>query len=113
LALDPNNAALRTGLDNAKAHAETDPEPIRSAPAAGGGGTGMPDLESMMRNMGGAGGPGAGGMPDLAGLMNNPMMRQMAEGMMANGGLERLMQNPAVANMVSGQLFKARRLFGC
>jgi small glutamine-rich tetratricopeptide repeat-containing protein alpha len=52
--------------------------------------------------MGGAGaGAGAGGMPDLASLMNNPAMMQMAQQMMANGGLERLMSNPAVANMVS------------
>ena len=54
--------------------------------------------------MGGAGagaGAGAGGMPDLASLMSNPAMMQMAQQMMANGGLERLMSNPAVANMVS------------
>jgi small glutamine-rich tetratricopeptide repeat-containing protein alpha len=51
-----------------------------------------------MRNMGGA---GAGGMPDLAGMMNNPAMMQMAQQMMANGGMERLMSNPAVANMVN------------
>ena len=45
--------------------------------------------------------PGAaGGMPDLAGLMNNPMMMQMASQLMQNGGLERLMSNPSVANMV-------------
>jgi small glutamine-rich tetratricopeptide repeat-containing protein alpha len=46
------------------------------------------------------GGPGGGGAPDLSGLLNNPMMAQMAQSMMANGGLERLMQNPSVANMV-------------
>ncbi len=51
--------------------------------------------------MRGMGGGGAGGGPDLASLMSNPMMRQMAEGLMKDGGLERLMQNPAVANMVS------------
>lgn len=39
-------------------------------------------------------------MPDLASLMNNPMMAQMAQQLMANGGLERLMANPSVANMV-------------
>jgi small glutamine-rich tetratricopeptide repeat-containing protein alpha len=47
------------------------------------------------------GGDGAGGMPDIAGMMNNPAMMQMAQQMMANGGLERLMSNPTVANMVS------------
>ena len=45
--------------------------------------------------------PGMPGMPDLAGLMNNPMMMQMAQQLMQNGGLDRLMQNPNVANMVN------------
>jgi small glutamine-rich tetratricopeptide repeat-containing protein alpha len=35
---------------------------------------------------------GGGGMPDLASLMNNPMIMQMAQQMMANGGLESLMK---------------------
>jgi small glutamine-rich tetratricopeptide repeat-containing protein alpha len=48
----------------------------------------------------GAGAGGAGGMPDLAGLMQNPMMMQMAQQMMANGGMERMMQNPSVRSMV-------------
>ena len=56
--------------------------------------------------LGGAGGiPGMPGMPDLAGMMNNPMMMQMAQQLMANGGLERLMQNPSVANMVRRHSF--------
>ena len=54
-----------------------------------------------MRSFGGPG-AGAGGMPDLAGLMNNPAVMQMAQQMMGNGGLERLMQNPALSNMVCG-----------
>ena len=53
----------------------------------------------MLRNMGGAG--GAGGMPDLASFMNNPQMMAMAQQMAANGGLDSLLSNPAVANMVS------------
>jgi len=60
-------------------------------------GPGIPD---MLRGFGGGGAPGAGGMPDMADLMNNPMMAQMAQQMMANGGMSRMMQNPAVANMV-------------
>lgn len=45
--------------------------------------------------------PGEGGQtPDLSELLNNPMMRQMAQQLTANGGLEKLMQNPSVANMV-------------
>lgn len=57
-------------------------------------------MADMLRGMGGGpGGEGGGGNP-LAGLMDNPMMAQMAQQMMGGGGLERLMQNPAVANMV-------------
>lgn len=37
---------------------------------------------------------------DLASLMNNPQVMQMAQRMAAEGGLERLMQNPALAGMV-------------
>jgi small glutamine-rich tetratricopeptide repeat-containing protein alpha len=59
---------------------------------------GLGGIADAMRNMGGA---GAGGMPDLAGMMNNPAMMQMAQQMMANGGMERLMSNPAIANMVN------------
>jgi hypothetical protein len=57
-------------------------------------------MADMLRNMGMGGEAGGGGMPDLASLMNNPAMMQMAQQMMANGGMERLMSNPAVANMV-------------
>jgi len=112
LEFDPTNANLKSGLQNAKERmpAEDDdndgPPPLvpegdlpRAATStnsrAGAGAAGMAD---MFRNMGGAAG---GGMPDLASLMNNPMMMQMAQQMMANGGLERLMSNPNVANMVS------------
>ena len=72
-------------------------------PGAGPGGTDFGGMADMLRGMtGGAGGAGAGeGAGGLGGLLNNPMMMQMAQQMMANGGLERLMQNPSVANMVS------------
>lgn len=71
----------------------------------------MPDLggmADMLRGMGGGAGGAGGGMPDLASLMNNPMMMQMAQQMMANGGVERLMQNPAVANMVKTKFDRLR-----
>lgn len=116
LELDPTNANLKSGLQNAteRMPSEDDddegppplvPEgdlPRSSAPSdsrggAGAGGPGLGGMADMFRNMGGGAG---GGMPDLAGLMNNPMMMQMAQQMMANGGLERLMSNPNVANMV-------------
>ena len=58
-------------------------------------------MAEMLQGMGGGGaGGGDGGAGGLGSLLNNPMMMQMAQQMMANGGMERLMQNPAVANMV-------------
>jgi small glutamine-rich tetratricopeptide repeat-containing protein alpha len=86
---------MKTGLQNSEARIASDGDvaPPRessssnSPPRAGAG-------------AGGLGGAGAGGMPDLASMMNNPAMMQMAQQMMANGGMERLMSNPAVANMV-------------
>lgn len=55
---------------------------------------GMAGMADMLRGMGGGGGGGGGGgMPDIASLMQNPMMMQMAQSMMANGGLESLCVN--------------------
>ena len=77
-----------------------------SAPsgAGAGGAPNMAGMADMFRNMGmgggGGGAGGAGGMPDLASILSNPGMMQMAQQMMANGSLDRMMQNPAVANMV-------------
>ena len=59
----------------------------------------MPDLSGMASMLGGMG-RGAGGMPDISSMMNNPAIMQMAQNMMANGGMERLMQNPALAGIV-------------
>ena len=61
----------------------------------------MGGMADMLRNMGMGGGAG-GGMPDMASMMNNPAVMQMAQQMMANGGLDGLMSNPAVQNMVCG-----------
>jgi len=111
LELEPNNAAMKNGLRNCEAQtAETveeaaprsaaSPNPLVDAGSGGGRG----GLADALRNMGGGGaGAGAGGMPDLAGMMSNPAVMQMAQEMMANGGLERLMSNPSVANMM-GQM---------
>lgn len=49
----------------------------------------MAGMADMLRGMGGGAG-GGGGMPDLASLMSNPALMQMAQGMMANGGLDSL-----------------------
>ena len=87
LDIEPGNVSLTSALANAEARAKeseppSDAQSTRSAePDVGPGG-----------DLGGAGG--------LAGMLNNPMMMQMAQQMMGNGGMERLMQNPAVANMV-------------
>jgi small glutamine-rich tetratricopeptide repeat-containing protein alpha len=105
LELEPNNAAMQDGLRNSEAQptdAARDMATPSAAPAGGLGG-----LADTLRNLGGGGADGAGGaggaggMPDLASMMNNPAMMQMAQQMMANGGLERVMSNPTVANMVS------------
>ncbi len=96
---------MKTGLQNSEARIASDgdaappPEaPSSNSPPRASAGPGLGGLADAMRNMGGA---GAGGMPDLASMMNNPAMMQMAQQMMADGGLERLVSNPAVANMVS------------
>jgi small glutamine-rich tetratricopeptide repeat-containing protein alpha len=62
----------------------------------------MGGMADMLRGMGGGGG---GGMPDLSSILNNPQMMQAAQAMMANGGMERLMSNPSVANMVGRTAF--------
>ncbi|GHJ89601.1 hypothetical protein NliqN6_6003 [Naganishia liquefaciens] len=112
LTLDPNNANMKQALAQATTKAkqaeeqgsdEEDDAGVVPGRSAGGPG-GMPDmsaLAAMMGSMGGgAGGAGGpGGMPDLAGLMSNPAVMQMAQNMMANGGLERLMANPSMRNM--------------
>ena len=53
----------------------------------------MAGLANLMGGMGGGGGGGGGGMPDLSSIMNNPAIMGMAQQMMANGGLERMMGN--------------------
>ncbi|KAI0004105.1 cytoplasmic protein [Russula compacta] len=103
LELEPNNAAMKTGLRNSEA--QTADTVGDTAPPSGAssdspndtGAGGLGGLADTLRNMGGA---GAGTTPDLANLMNNPAMMQMAQRMMANGGLERLMSDPTVANMM-------------
>lgn len=101
LEIDPNNASLKTGLQNAESRVETraaSPPTSSSPTAAGAGpGAGLGGLADMLGGMGG----GGGGMPDIASLMQNPMLMQMAQQMMANGGMDQLLQNPSVANMVS------------
>ncbi|KAG5651562.1 hypothetical protein H0H81_008240 [Sphagnurus paluster] len=105
LKLDSTNAGLKSGLQNAQARidhvggASSPPETTTPAQRAvpGAAGSGLGGMADMFRGMGG----GAGGMPDLASMMNNPQMMAMAQQLAANGGLANLMQNPAVANMMS------------
>jgi len=90
---------MQDGLRNSEAQttdATRDMATPSTAPAGGVGG-----LADTLRNLGGGGAGGAGSMPDLASMMNNPAMMQMAQQMMASGGLERIISNPTVANMVS------------
>ncbi|KAG8935484.1 hypothetical protein FRC02_008036 [Tulasnella sp. 418] len=104
LELDPNNAAMKTGLESSKSRikASSAASAATETPPVGGAG-GMPDLASMMSALGGlgggGGGGGGGGMPDLGSLMNNPAIMSMAQQMMGNGGLERMMSNPAIRNL--------------
>ena len=104
LEIEPSNASLKSGLQNARARTvDGDEDAERSSPSSiptAGAGAGLGGMADMLRNMGGAPGGGGGGMPDLASIMNNPQLMAMAQQMAANGGLASLMQNPAVANMV-------------
>ncbi|BEJ16350.1 hypothetical protein CspHIS471_0509550 [Cutaneotrichosporon sp. HIS471] len=103
LKLDPANNNMKSSLATAKVRlGEQAPATERSAsPSAHAAGGGMPDLSSLASMLGGAGGGagGAGGMPDLSEMMRNPQMMAMAQQMMANGGLERLMSNPNIRQM--------------
>jgi len=97
---------LKSSLASAKAkiNAESEVSPRGTPagvddPSAGvGAGGGMGGLADMLKNIGGGG--GGGGMPDLTSLMSNPAIKSMAQQMAQNGGLSRLMQDPAVADMV-------------
>jgi len=109
LEIDPANSGLKSGLLNAEARIEPDASlesaddiaPTTSPAADTGMGGGMADILRNLNFGGDADAPGGGGgMPNIASLMNNPAMMQMAQQMMANGGMERLMSNPSVANMV-------------
>ncbi|PKI82479.1 hypothetical protein MVES_003691 [Malassezia vespertilionis] len=88
--VDPSNALMKSGLDASKAKLAGDDRDALATqdarPSGGAGAGGMPGM-------------GAGGMPDLSSLMNNPMMGQMAQQMMQNGGLEQLMNNPMLRQM--------------
>jgi len=101
LALDPTNTNLKTGSENSRAKllaSVASNTTATSAPSRGGG----PDLASMMSGLMGSGGGGrGGGMPDMASMLNNPQMMAMAQQMMAHGGMERLMSNPTIQNMVN------------
>lgn len=105
LDVDPSNANLKQSLTNAQARVPGASPPTSTSPPPPGSEARTPDLSALAGMFGGAGGGGGsgagGGMPDLASLMQNPALMGMAQQMMANGGMERMMQNPAVANMVS------------
>lgn len=109
LALEPSNANLKAGLENAKTRLtaesrsqERSPAATSSAPAADTPRGAAPNFNDLLGSLGGLGGGGAGGgMPDLSTLMSNPAVMQMASQLASNGGLASLMQDPNIANMVS------------
>lgn len=88
--VDPSNKLMKTGLDASKAKMAEggSKDAVASTPAP-----------NVNNDAGGFPGAGAGGMPDLSSLMNNPMVSQMAQQMMQNGGLEQLMNNPMLRQM--------------
>ncbi|KIK05528.1 hypothetical protein K443DRAFT_91187 [Laccaria amethystina LaAM-08-1] len=95
LKLEPTNAGLKSGLQNAQARLTADEDSTATAtppPAPG-----LGSMADMLRGMGGT----SGGMPDIASMMNNPQLMAMAQQLAGNGGLANLMQNPAVANMMN------------
>jgi small glutamine-rich tetratricopeptide repeat-containing protein alpha len=113
LALEPTNANLKSGLENAKARLASESRsstqersPAATTPPAAAdtdsarGANNLSDILGSMGGLAGAGGAGGGGMPDLATLMNNPAIMQMASQLASNGGLASLMQDPNIADMV-------------
>jgi len=98
LDLDPGNANLKSGRDNAKARipSASSSESTEATPAGGDGGT--PDFSEILRSLRG---DGSGGGPDLGSMMQNPMFMNMAQQLMQGGGLENLMRNPAISNMMN------------
>lgn len=96
LELDPSNANLKSGLSNSEDRISTDdgvppliPDenipPAQSPGSLPNAGAGLGNMADMLGGMG-----GGGGLPDMASIMSNPMFMQMAQNMMANGGLESL-----------------------
>lgn len=110
LDLEPGNANLKAGKENALARIASDipaAEPSTAPRGAeglggGGGGGGGGGFDDVLRSLGAGGGPGGSGPGgfDLASMMQNPAIMNMAQQMMQSGGLENLMRNPAVNNMV-------------
>jgi len=111
LDLEPNNASLRSGRDNAKARIPSPSSAESSAESARAGGDGgAPDFSEVLRSLGGGGGGGGsggggggggGGGFDIASMMQNPMFMNMAQQLMQGGGMENLMRNPAISNMMN------------
>ncbi|BGP56584.1 hypothetical protein JCM8202_000230 [Rhodotorula sphaerocarpa] len=105
LELDPTNATMKSSLATARSRA-----PAAASTSSGEAADGsVSPRAGAGANAGGAPGggipgfPGMGaGMPDLAGMMNNPAIMNMAQQMMQNGGLERMMQNPMIQQMMGG-----------
>ena len=84
---------------------EDDAAAIATAPRGAPGGGAFPGMPAGFPGMAGMGGPG--GM-DLASLMSNPAIMQMAQQMMSGGGMEAMMQNPMIQQMVRLSYLRSR-----
>lgn len=95
--LDPSNKLMKSGLDASKAKLGNagNKDAVATMPSH----ADAANTDPFAGAGAGAGMGGAGGMPDLGSLMNNPMVAQMAQQMMQNGGLQQLMNNPMLRQM--------------
>ena len=80
--VDPSNALMKSGLETAKQHAKQG-NSSRAVDTSSNGGSDSSPIAGL---------GGGNGMPDLSSLMNNPMIAQMAQNLMSNGGMEGMMK---------------------
>merc|ERR1712093_828459 len=102
LELEPANASMKGSLVTARARAgeSSDADADEGSVTSPSQQSRSPPANNPFAGLAGlGGGGGGGGMPDLGSLLNNPQLMSMAQQMMANGGLEQMMQNPMMRQM--------------
>merc|ERR1712093_205269 len=99
LELEPANASMKGSLVTARARAgeSSDADADEGSVTSPSQQSRSPPANNPFAGLAGLG--GGGGMPDLGSLLNNPQLMSMAQQMMANGGLEQMMQNPMMRQM--------------